>query len=100
MTDTAAYYEGPVCYVDGWHHAVVTDPTDGDIPGERLVLEDNDDGSLSRYRLATDADTSSWHDRKHRQFASIVMEDGEPGLRVTAEDLAAIKEFLASKGGE
>jgi len=107
----AAYYTGPVCYLDGWHYTVVPNP-DGlgngdkghvyDAPGEKLVLEDNEDGTEFRYRLATDEDTRSWHDRKHRAFATVEYEDGEqPGLRVTADDMAAIREFLETrKAGE
>ena len=64
MADTD-YYDGPVYYQDGWHY------TDD---GQRLVLEDTEDGSESRYRLATDADTRSWHDRKHRQFVNAEFE--------------------------
>lgn len=64
------------------------------IPGEKLHLEDSEDGSLSRYRLATDADGRSWHDRKHSRFASFDLEDGSDGIRVTEEELGPMKEFL------
>lgn len=78
-----------VCYQDGWHYSVVTDENGNDVPGERLVLED--DGS---FRLATEDDINSWHDRKHQQFASVVMEDQSEGLRVTAEEMAIIQETI------
>lgn len=61
----SGYYEGPVCYgQDGWHYSI----DDEGQPDKRLHLEDNEDGSESRYRLATDADTRSWHDRKSRNI--------------------------------
>jgi len=56
-------YEGDVCYRDGWHWTV----EDGN-PGVRLVLED--DGT---YRVATDADTESWHDRHHGVTVTVEM---------------------------
>lgn len=68
-----------------------------DIPGERLVLEDTEDGFQFRYRLATPADTRSWHDRKHRLFSVIELEDGQPGLTVTPDELADLKKFLAER---
>jgi hypothetical protein len=86
----AEIYEGDVAYQDGWHYAVGEDNQ----LGERLVLEDTADGSESRYRLANDADTASWHDRKHGQFVQINMEDGTPGVTVTAEEMQAVQEFL------
>lgn len=91
------YYDGPVCYSDGWHWTVVAGPDGGDVPGERLHLEDNADGS--RYRFATDSDTRSWHDRKHSQFATVEMEDGAT-TRVTAEENAVIQKVLAEMRGE
>lgn len=130
------YYEGPVCYMDGWHYTVVADDDarehalavaqanldhakkrgedvaaaeaevldvqqrSFEMPGERLHLEDTEDGSQSRYRLATDADTKSWHDRKHGQYAQIAFEDGTPGLTVTAEEMAAIQQFLEQRKGD
>lgn len=87
----AKKYTGDVCYEDGWHYAVDADGQ----PGERLVCED--DGS---YRIATDADTESWHDRKHGQFVTIEMEDGSAGLTVTADEMALIEELLAKKRGQ
>jgi hypothetical protein len=66
-------------------------------PGERLVLEDTADGSEFRYRLATDEDVRSWHDRKHNQFATINFEGGEPGMTVTLDELEEIKAFLAER---
>jgi hypothetical protein len=77
-------YEGPVCYADGWHHAV---DENGD-PGDRLYL--NDDGS---YRLAEDGD-ESWHNRKHGQFVQVELEDGQTQA-VSREEWEA---FLASRG--
>jgi len=88
-------YDGPVCYLEGWHYSVV--PADvGEEPGQRLVL--NEDGS---YTVAG-PDDQSWHDRKHQRFASIVPEDGSPGLRVTSEELAEIQKLLDQrrKGAE
>lgn len=71
-----------------------------EVPDQRLVLEDDDEGN-SRYRLATDADTRSWHERKHRRFANIVLEDGvQPGLQVTQDEYEAIQELLKQKRGE
>jgi hypothetical protein len=100
----ATYYDGDVCYQDdGWHYTAIDHPGgvgNGEpghvyqVPGERLVLEDTADGTASRYRLATDADTKSWHDRKHGQFVGIAFEDGTPGVTVTAEEMQAIQEFL------
>lgn len=93
------YYTGPVAYQDGWHHAV-TEDSEGNatIIGDRLVLEDTEDGSASRYRLATEADTRSWHDRKHRQYVSVVMEDGT-AVKVTPDEMQAIQELLNEKRG-
>ena len=85
-------YEGSVCYQDGWHYSVIQDANGYDIPDAKLFLDD--DGT---YRLATD-DDESWHDRKHGQFATIELEDGDqPGLTVSTDDMAAIKEFLAAR---
>ena len=89
------YYTGPVCYQDGWHYSV----DENEQPGERLHLEDTADGSKSRYRLATESDTRSWHDRKHGQFAHIALEDGGAGLTVTADELDAIQALLAERRG-
>lgn len=83
-----------VCYVDGWHYSVVEGADGNDVPGERLVLED--DGT---YRLAADDDTNSWHDRKHQQYVNVVMEDSSDGVRVTPSELAAINELLAQLRG-
>lgn len=55
-----------VCYRDGWHWTVETDDDGNDVPGKKLVLED--DGS---FRPATKADTESWHNRKHERFATV-----------------------------
>lgn len=95
MADDTAY-EGPVCYLDGWHWSVVDDGAGGEQPGERLVLED--DGT---YRAAADEDVS-WHERKHQRFATVEMEDGGPGVRVSEQELAAVQELLARlrEGGE
>jgi len=84
-------YDGPVCYQDGWHMTVVTDAAGNETPGKRLYLED--DGS---YRTANKGD-ESWHDRKHGQFATIALEDGTPGLTVTADELDAIEAFLVER---
>jgi len=85
----SADYTGPVCYQDGWHYTV----DENDQPDQRLVLDD--DGS---YRLANGDDTS-WHDRKHGQFAHIALEDGGAGLTVTADELDAIQALLAERRG-
>lgn len=77
-------YTGPVCYLDGWHRAV-------DADGDKLYLED--DGS---YRFAVDGD-ESWHDRKHVDFATVKLEDGSDGIRVDADELDAVKEFLEGR---
>lgn len=83
-------YTGDVCYRDGWHYAV-----DGDgLEGERLVCEN--DGS---YRYASDADTDSWHDRKHGQFVTISPEAGGEGVTVSAEEMQAIQAFLEQRRG-
>lgn len=82
-------YEGPVCYADGWHMTV----DENGQPGERLFLED--DGT---YRTAEEGD-ESWHDRKHGQFVSIELEDGQAGATVTAEEFEAIQELLAQRRG-
>lgn len=66
-------------------------------PGDRLHLEDSPDGSESRYRLATDADTRSWHDRKHGRYAQIAFADGTPGMTVTADEMQAIQAFLEQR---
>lgn len=100
MAAAFEYYDGPVCYQDGWHWTVVTGPDGYDLPGEKLHLEDTADGSESRYRLATGDDTRSWHDRKHGQFVQIDLEDGQAGVTVTQEELDAINEFLAKRRGE
>jgi hypothetical protein len=68
-----------------------------DATGQRLHLEDTADGSQFRYRLATDADVRSWHDRRHGQFAHIQLEGGAGGMTVTADELGAITEFLAGR---
>ena len=96
----AEFYTGPVCYRDGWHWTVVENAAGYHDPGERLVCEDTPDGSEFRYRLATAADTRSWHDRKHGQFVQVVMEDGAAGITVTAEEAAAIREFLDQRRGQ
>ena len=65
------------------------------VPDQRLVLEDSADGTQSRFRLATDADTRSWHERKHRRYAAIVLEDGtQPSVQVSADEMTAIQELL------
>lgn len=78
-----------VCFIDGWHYSVLTDANENDVPGERLVLED--DGS---YRVATETDVESWNDRKHQRFANVVMEDQSEGLRVTEQEMSIIQETL------
>lgn len=96
-------YEGPVCYVGhdhenvdgtpllgGWHYTVVDGPS-GEMPGERLVLEE--DGS---YRLAEDGDRSH-HERHHKQYVQAVFEDGQETLAVTPEQLAQIKQILGQE---
>jgi hypothetical protein len=93
------FYEGPVCYQDGWHWTVVAGPDGMDVPGERLHLEDDADSGASRYRLATDDDVRSWHERKHVRFATVEMEDGST-TRVTAEENAVIQKVLAEMRGE
>jgi hypothetical protein len=84
-----------VCYVDGWHHAVVEGPDGYEVPGDRLVLED--DGT---YRPATDADTESWHDRKHASFTLLVPEGGQPAVAVTADEMDAVRELLDERRGQ
>lgn len=99
-------YEGPVCFVGhdhenvdgrqleaGWHYSVVDGPS-GEMPGEKLVLED--DGS---YRLAEDGDMSH-NERHHRRYVSIEMEDGHPGVQVNEQELAAIQQLLGQMRGE
>lgn len=90
----AAVSPEAVCFLDGWHYAVVQDADGADVPGDRLVLED--DGS---YRLATDADTETWHDRKHIRYATVELEDGTASVRVTAEEMEAIRQMLDEKRG-
>lgn len=82
-----------VCFLDGWHYAVVQDADGADVPGDRLVLED--DGT---YRLATDEDTESWNDRKQERFATVQMEDGT-AVRVTADEMEAVKAMLEERRG-
>jgi hypothetical protein len=69
------------------------------VPDQRLVLEDDDQGN-SRYRLATDADTRSWHDRKGVNVAPIVLTppDGEQ-VAVSADEMAAIQALLDERRG-
>lgn len=71
------------------------------VPGEKLHLEDSEDGSQSRYRLATDADEQSWHDRKHKSYATFSLEDASDGIRVTEDELGPMKDYLEQlrKGG-
>lgn len=88
-------YTQRVCFLDGWHYSVKDDGNGGEIPDERLVLED--DGS---YRVATDADTESWHDRKHTRFATVEMEDGAAGVRVSPDEFEAIQQLLRDWRGE
>lgn len=93
-------YEGHVCYVGhdhesedgrsligGWHYTVVESPSGYEMPGERLVLEE--DGS---YRLATDEDQSHF-EKHHVQYKGAVFTDDEQ-LQVTPEQMAKIKEIL------
>ncbi len=87
-------YEGSVCYLDGWHWSVVDDGAGGERPDRPLYLED--DGT---YRFAIDGD-ESWHDRKHETFTTVEPSDGSPGLRVSPDELAFIKEKLAERRGE
>lgn len=86
-------YDGPVCYFDGWHYTVVAGGG-GDVPGARLVLED--DGS---YRIAAPEDTESWHDRKHAAFTLVVPEGGVASVVVSAEEMVAVAELLAERRG-
>ncbi len=115
------YYDGDVAYQDGWHYAIGDDNQLGDklVLEDRWTLPGGEtydgpvshvDGhafsvlpagsepqpltSESRYRLATDADSKSWHDRKHARFVTFGFEDGTPGMTVTADEMAAIQEFL------
>lgn len=84
-----------VCFQDGWHYSVKDDGAGGETPDERLVLDD--DGT---YRAATDADTESWHDRKHQRFATVEMEDGAASTRVTPDEYEAIQQLLRDRRGE
>lgn len=82
-------YTGPVCYQDGWHYAVVTDPATGyDVVGERLYLDDN-----GTYRVAVDGD-ESWSDRKHERYALLVPADGSPMVSVTPDEMTAVQKVL------
>lgn len=83
-------YSGDVCYVDGWHHSV----DDVGDPGERLVLED--DGT---YRFATDADTESWHDRKHRGYVLVDVGEMHKSVPVSSEEMDAIQKLLDERRG-
>lgn len=89
----AAVSSEAVCFLDGWHYAVVQDAVGADVPGDRLVLED--DGT---YRLATDADTVSWNERKQERFATIEMADGTT-VRVNEEEMEAVKALLEERRG-
>lgn len=91
---SAPYYEGPVCYQDGWHRTVDSDAEGHEVPGERLHLEDTADGIGFRYRLATDDDVRTWHERKHQAFVTVTLEDGTPGVAVTQEQLDRIQQML------
>ena len=62
-----------------------------DLPGERGVRDD--DGQLPYRR---DADTESWHDRKHQRFATMVMEDGVT-VRMSSDELEDL--LRKRKGG-
>lgn len=90
-----ATYDGPVCYLDGWHYAVVPDEAGHDQPGDRLAL--GDDGV---YRVAAAADTESWHDRKHRGFVLMTPEGGAVGVAVTADEMAEIQKLLDERRAE
>jgi hypothetical protein len=91
---TTDMYDGPVCYQDGWHWSIKEADDGGHEPDAKLFLDD--DGS---YRIAAETD-ESWHDRKHERLATIDMEDGAPGLRVTADEFDAVKEFLNDRREE
>jgi hypothetical protein len=61
-----------------------------EVPGEKLHLEDTEDGSASRYRLATEKDERSWYDRKHQTFATIQPEDqADQGVRLSPSEFHA-----------
>lgn len=79
------YYDGDVCYADGWHWTAIPHPDgigNGDdghvyqVPDEKIVCEDTPDGEHFRYRLATEDDERSWHDRKHGKFCTVELADG------------------------
>lgn len=91
MTDT---WNGPVAYLDGWHWSVVTDAAGVESLADKLYLED--DGT---FRLAVDGD-ASWQDRKFVRYAMIVPEDGQPGISVSADELAFVTEQLAQRRAE
>lgn len=86
-------YDGPVCYVDGWHHAVVQNDAGEDVPGDRLYLED--DGT---FRVAVDGD-ESWHERKHTAYAVIVPEGGGVGTSLSSEEFGAFQKWIADLRG-
>lgn len=90
---SAEVYTGDVCYLDGWHHTVAKDELGNDVPGVRLVLDD--DGV---YVLAEDGD-ESWHERKHRQFTLVVPEDGGTSVAVTADEMREIQAVLEARRG-
>jgi hypothetical protein len=78
--------------MDGDHYSVDED----DQPAERLYL----DPEAGTYRYATDEDPS-YHERFHQNFVDVIMEDGQPGARVTPEEFAEIQKLLGQmRGGE
>jgi hypothetical protein len=104
-------YEGAVCYVGfdheaadgrallgGNHYSAAVGPDGGDVPGERLFLDD--DGV---YHVAEDADPS-YRDRHpdHLVIAAVMGGVGEPRTdaeyEATYRHLDALEERLASDG--
>lgn len=107
----AKAYQGPVCFVGhdhdredgqplagGWHYSVVESPSGGEMPGDRLVLEE--DGS---YRIAGDGDQS--HRERHHQRPKLVAMGGSLGEPRSDEEWEAayrhldeLEERLAGEG--
>lgn len=109
------YYDGLVCYMGGWHYTIIPHPNgEGyedengnfvvyEVPGEKLVCEDTAGGEKTRFRLATDKDEKSWHDRKHGNFTTLQFEDAVNPITVSNEEGAALLEYLRklrSEGNE
>ena len=107
-TEAVEKYEGPVCYNaddPGWHYTAVPNPAglgNGDeghvyeVPGVRLFLDDSDPENPF-YRLAKEGD-ESWHDRKHRGYASLVVEGGAITKDIDMETYKQFEEFLKGRG--